>query len=106
VLPVTGIDSNAFWRGFDAIVHDLAPKNAALLAERDRLQSELDRWHRKHPGPVKKPAKIPPVPRADRLPRAVPPARDADDDTNVDAELAAHGRPAARGADHQCALWR
>ena len=56
VLPGTGIDSDAFWRGFDSIVHDLAPKNAALLAERDRLQSELDRWHRKHPGPVKKPA--------------------------------------------------
>ena len=26
------------------IVHDLAPKNAALLAERDRLQAEIDAW--------------------------------------------------------------
>src|ERR1700755_2380232 len=57
VLPGTGVSAADFWRGFDSIVHDLAPKNAALLAERDRLQSELDRWHRKHPGPVKKPAK-------------------------------------------------
>ncbi|CAA9418269.1 MAG: Malate synthase, partial [uncultured Ramlibacter sp.] len=53
VLPGTGVDSAAFWRGFDAIVHDLAPKNAALLAERDRLQAELDRWHQGHPGPIR-----------------------------------------------------
>ncbi|MEX3898495.1 malate synthase G [Paraburkholderia sp. BR10954] len=52
-LPGTGIDSAAFWSGFDALVHELAPKNRALLAERDRLQSELDNWHRSHPGPVR-----------------------------------------------------
>ncbi|MGF6368565.1 malate synthase [Paraburkholderia sp. RAU6.4a] len=52
-LPGTGIDSAAFWSGFDALVHELAPKNRALLAERDRLQSELDNWHRANPGPVR-----------------------------------------------------
>ncbi|MGH6625527.1 MAG: malate synthase G, partial [Burkholderiaceae bacterium] len=52
VLPGTGIASARFWQGFDAIVHDLAPKNIALLAERDRLQAELDQWHRAHPGPI------------------------------------------------------
>ncbi|MDC6170535.1 malate synthase G [Paucibacter sp. XJ19-41] len=52
VLPDTGIASRDFWAGFDAIAHELAPKNAALLAERDRLQSELDGWHRAHPGPI------------------------------------------------------
>ena len=52
VLPGTGIDSATFWKGFDAIAHDLAPKNAALLAERDRLQLELDKWHRANPGPI------------------------------------------------------
>ncbi len=51
-LPGTGVDVAAFWKGFDALVHDLAPKNRALLAERDRLQTELDQWHRAHPGPV------------------------------------------------------
>ncbi|MFM0246492.1 malate synthase G [Paraburkholderia sediminicola] len=51
-LPGTGIDSAAFWSGFDALVHELAPKNRALLAERDRLQTELDTWHRANPGPV------------------------------------------------------
>jgi malate synthase len=52
VLPGSGLDADAFWRGFDALAHDLAPKNAALLAERDRLQTELDDWHRAHPGPI------------------------------------------------------
>ena len=52
VLPGTGVSSTAFWKGFDALVADLAPKNIALLAERDRLQSALDAWHQAHPGPV------------------------------------------------------
>ncbi|MFM0175986.1 malate synthase G [Paraburkholderia sediminicola] len=52
-LPGTGIDSAAFWSGFDALVHELAPKNRALLAERDRLQTELDNWHHANPGPVR-----------------------------------------------------
>ena len=53
VLPGTGVDSAGFWSGFDAIVGDLAPKNLALLAERDRLQTELDAWHKAHPGPIR-----------------------------------------------------
>jgi malate synthase len=52
VLPGSGLDREAFWRGFDALAHDLAPKNAALLAERDRLQAELDAWHGASPGPI------------------------------------------------------
>ncbi len=50
VLPDIGVQQDAFWQGFDRIVADLAPKNAALLAERDRLQAELDTWHSAHPG--------------------------------------------------------
>ena len=52
VLPGTGVEAAAFWKGFDELVHDLAPKNRALLAERDRLQVELDDWHRSNPGPI------------------------------------------------------
>lgn len=52
VLPGTGLDSQTFWGGFAALVHELAPINRALLAERDRLQTKLDAWHRAHPGPV------------------------------------------------------
>ena len=54
VLPGTGLDREAFWAGFSQLVQDLAPKNAALLAERDRLQTELDAWHTKHAGPERK----------------------------------------------------
>src|SRR6186713_1282984 len=52
VLPGTGVAAATFWKGFDAIVADLAPKNIALLAERDRLQTELDGWHKANPGPI------------------------------------------------------
>ena len=52
VLPGTGISSAKFWKGFDSIVADLAPRNIELLAERDRLQTELDGWHQAHPGPI------------------------------------------------------
>lgn len=52
VLPGIGITSQRFWQGFDAIVRELAPRNAALLAERDRLQAALDGWHKDHPGPI------------------------------------------------------
>ena len=52
VLPGTGVTPAKFWKGFDAIVADLAPKNIALLAERDRLQTEMDQWHTAHPGPI------------------------------------------------------
>jgi len=52
VLPGTGVTAAAFWKGFDAVVCDLAPKNIALLAERDRLQTELDDWHKANPGPI------------------------------------------------------
>ena len=52
VLPNTGVASATFWAGFDAIVGDLAPKNAALLAERDRIQLEMDAWHQANPGPI------------------------------------------------------
>lgn len=51
-LPGTGLTPTAFWPALDALVHDLAPKNRELLAERDRLQAELDKWYRQHPGPV------------------------------------------------------
>ena len=52
VLPAVGVSSEKFWKGFSDIVTDLAPKNIALLAERDRIQTEMDKWHTANPGPV------------------------------------------------------
>ena len=92
VLPGTGIEPTAFWLGFDAIVHDLAPKNAALLAERERLQSQLDAWHKLNPGPIKAPRKY----RAflEKIGYLVPvPARAKVTTKNVDAELALQAGP-------------
>ena len=52
VLPGTGLNPDIFWADFDSLVHDLAPINRELLAERDRLQVQLDKWHKSNPGPV------------------------------------------------------
>ena len=54
VLPGTGVTSDAFWQGFDSLVTDLAPKNIALLAERDRLQTAMDSWHKANPCPFQR----------------------------------------------------
>ena len=92
VLPGTGVDAAVFWKGFDSIVHDLAPKNAALLAERDRLQTELDAWHRANPGPIANMRKY----RAflEKIGYLVPvPARVRATTKNVDAELALQAGP-------------
>jgi malate synthase len=48
-LPGTGLDAAGFWAAFEAGLAELAPRNAALLAERDRLQAAVDGWHRQHP---------------------------------------------------------
>ena len=50
--PGTGIDVYEFWAGFSDIVHDLAPRNRALLKRRDEMQEAINGWHRTHGGPV------------------------------------------------------
>lgn len=49
-LPGTGVDADVFWAGASAIIHDLAPRNRALLATRDVLQARIDDYHRSTPG--------------------------------------------------------
>jgi len=48
-LPGTGVTAEAFWEGYAAILAELGPRNAELLAERDALQAKIDAWHKEHP---------------------------------------------------------
>ncbi|HEY2254037.1 MAG TPA: malate synthase G [Variovorax sp.] len=92
VLPATGVASAVFWKGFDAIVTEFAPKNIALLAERDRLQLEMDKWHQAHPGPITDM----PAYRAflESTGYLLPQPKDVQTSTaNVDAELALQAGP-------------
>lgn len=92
VLPATGVASDTFWKGFDAIVSEFAPKNITLLAERDRLQGEMDKWHKAHPGPI---ADMPAY-RAflESIGYLLPQPKDVQTTTsNVDAELALQAGP-------------
>ncbi|CAJ1582609.1 malate synthase G [[Mycobacterium] wendilense] len=45
-LPGTDIDPDTFWAGVDKVVADLTPQNESLLARRDELQAQIDKWHR------------------------------------------------------------
>ena len=47
-MPGTGLEAKDFWPAFSKIVHELGPKNRALLAKRDDLQAKLDAWYREH----------------------------------------------------------
>ena len=49
-LDGTGVDKEHFWKSLSDLIHDLAPKNRALLAKRDALQEKIDVWHRENPG--------------------------------------------------------
>ncbi|MGI2034576.1 malate synthase G [Rhizobium panacihumi] len=51
-LPGTGVDTERFFEGFAAIIHDLATTNRALLAKRDTFQAKLDEWYRKNGAPT------------------------------------------------------
>ena len=41
---------DSFWEGLAALVTEFAPRNAALLAERDKLQRAIDAWYVAHRG--------------------------------------------------------
>ena len=37
-----------FWNSFNEIVKEFTPRNKALLAERDELQTKIDNWHKEN----------------------------------------------------------
>ncbi|MCX8999448.1 malate synthase G [Rhizobiaceae bacterium BDR2-2] len=51
-LPAAGVDPDAWFAAFAAIVNELAPENRALLEKRDRFQQQLDDWYRKNGAPI------------------------------------------------------
>ena len=49
VTPVVGIDNEKYWQEFEKIVKAFQPRNKALLAKRDEIQTQIDNWHDKNP---------------------------------------------------------
>ena len=49
-IPGSGLNPGEFWPKFAALIHELAPRNKALLARRDALQAQIDEWHRANRG--------------------------------------------------------
>ncbi len=49
-LPGIGVSADQFWHGLSELVHTLGPKNRALLARREELQTAIDSWHRDQRG--------------------------------------------------------
>ncbi len=39
------ISPEKFWKDFDRVVHELAPKNKELIDFRETLQKKIDKWH-------------------------------------------------------------
>jgi malate synthase len=46
LTPGSGVSAAEFWAALEAIIGDLGPRNATLLARRDDIQAEIDAWHR------------------------------------------------------------
>ena len=49
-LPGTGVDGAKFWAGFADLLGTFSPRNAELLAKREKLQAQIDAWHVDHKG--------------------------------------------------------
>ena len=49
-LPGTGLDSADFWSGVEALIHELAPVNKALVEKREVIQQQIDEWHKARQG--------------------------------------------------------
>ncbi|MEO6395592.1 MAG: malate synthase G [Devosia sp.] len=55
-LPGTEVAPQRFWSGLAGLVADFMPRNRELLAKRDRLQGQIDQWHREHGAVASDPA--------------------------------------------------
>jgi len=91
-LPGTGVEAERFWTGFGALIADLAPRNHGLLAVRDKMQAEIDAWHRARKGQAIDPAEYRAFLR--EIGYLVPEGPDFSVETaNADAEIAGVAGP-------------
>ncbi|TCD06345.1 malate synthase G [Erythrobacteraceae bacterium CFH 75059] len=92
VLTPLTLDTERFWSGFAALAHRFAPRNRALLAERERLQQRIDAWHEERRGQPHDPVAFEAFLRA--IGYLVPePAPFTIGTANVDAEIATMAGP-------------
>jgi malate synthase len=56
VLPGTGLEADAFWRGFSSLLRELTPENKRLLRKRETLQAAIDERNRSLAGRAPDPA--------------------------------------------------
>ena len=50
VLPGLDINADTFWKSFELIVKEFAPRNKDLLDKRENIQSQIDKWHLERKG--------------------------------------------------------
>ena len=50
LLIGTEVSPDNFWKGFDDVVHELAPINKELIKTRDKLQKKIDDWYIQNKG--------------------------------------------------------
>ena len=50
VIPETGVDVDAFWQSFAAIINDFGQQNRELLSKRAVLQKKINQWHQQRAG--------------------------------------------------------
>ena len=49
-LPGSGVEAATFWQGLSDLIHEIGPRNRAVLERRMELQAAIDGWHREHRG--------------------------------------------------------
>lgn len=47
-LANTGLNQKKFWLDFGDLINKLTPENKQLLAERDRMQAQINNWHKEY----------------------------------------------------------
>ncbi len=45
LLKDTEVSPEYFWKNFNKVIHELAPKNKELIIKRNEIQKKIDQWH-------------------------------------------------------------